>query len=41
MFLIKNEKIEMMDLSDKIFGVKWSADLAHQVYIQMANAEKF
>lgn len=34
----KNEKIEMMDLSDKIFGVKWSADLAHQALnIQMAN----
>ena len=35
----KNEKIETTDLSDRIFGVEWNADLVHQVVtIQQGNA---
>lgn len=34
----KNEKIEITDLPDRIFGVEWNANLAHQALnVQMAN----
>lgn len=35
---IENKKVGKIELSDKIFGVKWNADLVHQALLaQMAN----